>query len=306
MIWNALIWRPHVVLVVEPPLFCMPGALFSARLCKAKAWLHIQDFEVDAAFELGILRSGRLQGVVRRLERWLMQRFDRVSTISDRMLERLIEKGVPQERIASFPNWVDTNEICPMTSPTAYRVQLGIGPDTKILLYSGNMGEKQGLEILIELAKELSEQDVELILCGDGAARKRLEAATTGLKNVRFLPLQPVDRLNELLNTADIHLLPQRADAADLVMPSKLTAMLASGRPVVATAQADTQVANVVSGCGIVVPPGDVASLVRAVRDLLSDPERRKILGQNARKYALAHWEKNQVLSEAFAVWGKC
>jgi colanic acid biosynthesis glycosyl transferase WcaI len=117
-----------------------------------------------------------------------------------------------------------------------------------------------------------------------------------------MLPLQPYLRLNELLNAADIHLLPQRAGAADLVMPSKLTGMLSSGRPVLATAEPDTQVGHVVGGymqddaCGVIVPTEDPTALHAAVKQLVNDPELRQRLGTNARRYAVEHLGREQVL----------
>ena len=116
------------------------------------------------------------------------------------------------------------------------------------------------------------------------------------MPNVHFLPLQPLDRLNDLLNLADIHLLPQRADAADLVMPSKLTGMLASGRPVVASAAAETQLSQVVDGRGIVVPPGDASAFAWAIDQMANHPGLREKLGRNARAYAVSEMERNVVL----------
>ncbi|HUW26084.1 MAG TPA: glycosyltransferase [Gallionella sp.] len=132
------------------------------------------------------------------------------------------------------------------------------------------------------------------VLCGDGAARQRLMARYPDLPNVMWLPLQ---RLNDLLNMADIHLLPQRADVADLVMPSKLTGMLASGRAVLATALPETQVAKVVQQCGMVYEPGDADALKAAILQLTADSELRQKLGTAAREYALAHLGKVAVLT---------
>ena len=111
-----------------------------------------------------------------------------------------------------------------------------------------------------------------ILLCGDGAARKRLQAEAENLDNVLWLPLQPSEKLNELLNMADIHLLPQRADVADLVIPSKLTGMLASGRPLLATASRVIQVAQVLDNAGIVVSPGDVGQFVNELELLANEP----------------------------------
>lgn len=305
VLWSGWRWRPDEIFVVEPPLFCAPAALLAARLAGGRAWLHVQDFEVDAAFELGILRSARLRRWVLAAECWLMQRFDRVSTISERMLERLETKGVPPERRMLFPNWVELDRIVPGTGPSPLRHEWGLSDTDIVVLYSGNMGEKQGLEILLEAARQLGEASrIRFVLCGSGAALPRLERLAEGCANVLFKPLQPYEKLNDLLALADIHALPQRADAADLVLPSKLTNMLASGRPVVATASAGTQVAALVRDCGIVVAPGDAAALVQALVTLADSAELRSSLGRVGRALAERLWEKDRLLSEAFASMG--
>jgi colanic acid biosynthesis glycosyl transferase WcaI len=300
LLWQAVSWRPHVVFVVEPPLGVAPGAWLAAKLCGARAWLHVQDFEVDAAFELGLLRAGCLRRAVSAVERWMMRGFDRVSNISERMLAKLIEKGVDHQRIVFFPNWVDMSLIRPLQAANTLRTELGIAVDARVLLYSGNMGEKQGLDIIIDVARRLEEPNTLFLMCGDGVARARLEAAAAGASNIRFIPLQPLSRLNELLNLADVHLLPQRAAAEDLVMPSKLSAIMASGRPVVATARTGSDVARVSAEGGIVVPPGDVIGFAGAIRSLLRDELLRQRLGTSGRAYALANWERDMVLQRAF------
>jgi len=296
---GQVFWRPHLILVIEPPLFCAPAAWMCARLSGAKAWLHVQDFEVDAAFELGILRALWLRGLVSKLESWLMRRFDRVSTISPNMVRRLIQKNVAQDKTVFFSNWVDIDAIFPLRTPSAMRQQLGIASARTVALYSGNMGEKQGLEIVLESAAKLvCEDNIQFILCGDGAARQRLQQKYAGLANVRWLPLQPLAQLNDLLNLGDIHLLPQRAGAEDLVMPSKLTGMLASGRPVVATANKGTQIADALLDCGVVVEPDNVSQFSEAILQLARDAGKCAVLGAKAREYAIRHWARESVLQE--------
>ncbi len=297
VLWQGLFWRPDVVWVVAPSLLSGPGGWLAARLGAARAWLHIQDFELDAAFGLGLLKTHWLRGIATTLERWLMRRFDRVSTISERMLNRLITKGVASSQCVLFLNWVNTDSIFPLPKQSPMRKELGISEDTVVALYSGNMGEKQGLEILVEVARTLSgHQDLLFVLCGDGAVRMRLHKLTEGFPNVLFLLLQPVERLNELLNLADIHLLLQRADAADLVLPSKLTGMMASGRPVIATTHPDTEIARIVENCGLIVPPGDGTALARAIMHLAAHSEDRVMLGQAARLFAVTQWARDEIL----------
>lgn len=294
-----LFWRADVILAIEPPLFCAPAAWACARLTGAKAWLHVQDFEVDAAFELGILRAPWLRSIVSKLESWLMRRFDRVSTISPNMVQRLIQKKLATEKAVLFTNWVDIDAIFPLNAQSAMRQQLDIASESTVALYSGNMGEKQGLEIVLESAASLvGEQGIQFVLCGDGAVRQRLQQKYAGLPNVLWLPLQPLERLNDLLNMANIHLLPQRSGAEDLVMPSKLTGMLASGRPVVATATKGTQIAEVLLDCGVVVEPDNVEHFSSAILQLARDATRRAVLGAHAREYALRNWAKERVMQE--------
>jgi colanic acid biosynthesis glycosyl transferase WcaI len=301
-------WQPDVVFTVEPTFFCAPLTLFIGKSAGAVCWLHVQDFEVDAAFELGLLPAqGPIHDGALRIEKFFIYAFDRVSGISSRMVDRALAKGMPAGRVVLFPNWVDVDTIYPL-DPSAncsnsFRRELATqvpGIENKIiLLYSGNMGAKQGLELLGPLADSFAtDPRVHFVFCGDGAFRSRLETLVSGHSNVTLLPLQPLDRLNDLLNSADIHLLPQKASAADLVMPSRLSAMMASGRPVIATAHPGTQVAQVVEGRGLAIPAEDASALHAAVLLLVEDEELRLRLGRSAREYAVAHLGKRQVLDQ--------
>jgi colanic acid biosynthesis glycosyl transferase WcaI len=133
-------------------------------------------------------------------------------------------------------------------------------------------------------------------LCGEGPRKSILQALAGGLDNVQFLPLQPHARLGELLNTADFHLIPQLAEAADLVLPSKLGGIFASGRPVIAMASAGTGLAMEVGDAGLIVSPGDAEALAVAMRELAENSDLRAALGARARQRALEKWDKKSVL----------
>ncbi len=296
-------WNPDVLWLTEPPLFCAPGALLFARLRAVKTWLHIQDYEVDAAFELGLLKGRRLRAIASAGERWLMRRFDRVSTISTRMLERAADKGVAPSRLLAFPNWADLSAIRPLLAPSTYRAELGLSDAAIVVLYSGNMGRKQGLEILADAAALVQQRGapaahIQFVFCGNGPGRAELEALCVDSSNVRFMDLQPIERLGELLGLADIHLLPQRANAADLVMPSKLTGMLSSGRPVIASARPDTELGMVAAQYGLAVPPEDAPALATAIELLAGQPVLRAQLGRAARLHAESRIERDAVLRQ--------
>lgn len=298
MMLRQVLWRPDVVMTVAPFFLCAPAGWLTARLSGAKAWLHIQDFEVDVAFQMGLLKGKILQSWVLSIERWMLRRFDVVSSISVRMLDKLRQKGVMERRIYFFPNWVDIEHIYPLAEPSEYREELGIEPDARVVLFSGTLGSKQGLMVIPDAARGLAHRkDVIFVVCGDGVMKPQLEAASMQLANIRFLPLQPVERLGQLLGLADIHLLPQSPEAADLVLPSKLSGMLASGRPVIATCRAGTEIAHVVAQCGLVVPPEDGAGLAEAIEHLADDNVQRQVLGANARRYAEQNLARNAVLT---------
>ncbi|WP_461496027.1 WcaI family glycosyltransferase [Pyruvatibacter sp.] len=297
-LWRAAIQKPDIVVSIAPSLFSSVAALAAARLFGGKSWLHIQDFEVDAAFGLGMIRGSWLRLVAARLELCVLSSFDKLSTISPQMRTHLLNKGCNSDRIFEFRNWVDANQIVPWTGGNSVRSSLQISSRETLLLYSGSIGQKQGLELVIEAARVLvSNPRVKFLICGDGPGKEGLQRLAEGLENVRFISLQPIERLNEVLGAADIHLLPQLAEASDLVLPSKLTGMLASGRPIIATAEPESGVEREVAGCGLVVPPADLGAFVRAVELLCQDPALRDGLGKAARNRAESLWSKESVLS---------
>jgi colanic acid biosynthesis glycosyl transferase WcaI len=290
MLWLALMWRPQVVWAVAPAFLCAPVAWLAARLAGAKAWLHVQDLELDAAFGLGLLRGRKLQGFCLALERRLLRRFDRVTTISRRMLRQLACKGVDLAKSDLLPNWVNLGATFPIQqTPTAnpLRQSLAVNDSQKLLLFSGTMNRKQGLSVLIEAALQLRHRkDIVFVLCGNGEMKAPLQRAAAELNNVRFLDLQPSDQLNALLNLADIHLLPQLRGAADLVLPSKLGGMLASGRAIIAATDPGSEIAHTVRRCGVCVEPENPAAFVQAIEALCGNDELRAQLGQAARLVA--------------------
>jgi colanic acid biosynthesis glycosyl transferase WcaI len=298
LLLRQMFWRPDVVWLSAPAFVCAPAALVAARLTGAKAWLHVQDWEIDIAFGMGLVSGNGWRKLIMRGESWLLRRFDHVSSISRAMVARAAAKGVAPERTSLMPNWADVRGAWPAGQPSPYRAQLGLPADAVVALYSGTMGVKQGVDWLADVALRLEgHPHLHFVLCGQGALQEQTQARCSGLPNVHFLPLQPQQRLPELLALADVHLLPQRPDAADMVMPSKLTGMLASGRPVVAMATHDGELADVVATCGVVVPHGDVVAFADALQHLAKRPDLRARLGTIARQFAEAHLAEEAVLA---------
>ncbi|NIZ10958.1 WcaI family glycosyltransferase [Pseudooceanicola sp. HF7] len=296
--WKALRRRPDVVMMIVPSMAAAPVAWMAARSVGGTAWLHIQDYEVEAAFATGLLKEdSRIGRMAKRFEKWVLGGFDRVSSISGPMLDKLREKKVPEDRIYELRNWANLEKVRLVEGVSPMKAELGI-TTPYVALYSGNLANKQGLEVLPEMARLLSHRDdLTIAVCGDGPMRKGLEAMSEGIPSIRFFPLQPLDKLSDLLGMADVHLLPQIAGAADLVLPSKLTNMLASGRPVVATTPPDTALGHEVDGVGRITPPGDAAAMAAALEELLEDPQERRELGRLARLRAIERWDMDAILS---------
>jgi colanic acid biosynthesis glycosyl transferase WcaI len=300
---GQVVWRPDVVWVCAPAFACTPAALLTARLVGAPAWLHVQDYEIDVAFDTGLLRGAGLRRVITGLERWLLRRFQVVSTISHRMVQRARDKGVAPGRVQFFPNWVDVSAVQPLERPSQYRQMLGLAEGQVVALFSGTLGAKQGLDLIAQAARLLVHRCPQLmfVICGSGVMEPTLRAATADLTNVCMLPLQPKEQVPELLGMADIHLLPQDPGVSDLVMPSKLTAMLSSGRAVLTSATPGSEVAEVVSGCGLLSEPGSAEAFAAALERLAGDGALRQRFGQAARAYAEAHLGTDQVLARFVA-----
>jgi colanic acid biosynthesis glycosyl transferase WcaI len=299
---RQLFWRPDVVLTLAPALACAPMGWLTARLCGAKAWLHVQDFEVDVAFSMGLLKGRIPKSLVLGMERTLLRRFDMVSTISRNMIKVLGAKGVLPHKTGFFPNWADVNKVKPLTSESPYRAELNIESNALVLLFSGTWGNKQGLMVIPEAAKLLAHRrDIVFVISGDGVMRPEIEAACATLPNVRLMPLQPTERLGDLLGLANIHLLPQSPEAEDLVLPSKLTGMLSSGRPIVATCRDGTEIASVVKQCGRVTPPEDAKALADAIIELANRPDECAVLGRKARQFAEENLAMDAILSRVMS-----
>ena len=268
VVFRILLTRPDVVVCVEPTLFSTPAALLAAKIVGARTILHVQDLEVDAAFEVH-LKGNRRRRIATAIERMLLRSFDLTVTISRKMREALLRKGVEPRQCIVIRNWVDLQAIKPLPAdaPNAFRAELGLPADKFVILYSGHIGKKQSLPVVLDAARLCQDRDdLHFVIAGEGPAKADLIEANRDLKNVSFLPLQPSERFNDLLNLANLHVLPQAKNTADLMLPSKLGGMLASGRPVVATADPETELGEILRGSAYLTPPEDAVALAEAVR----------------------------------------
>lgn len=288
-----------VVVSVSPPLQLGATSWLYARARRARLVTHLQDIVPDAAVSTGMMRAGRAVAISRRLERFVYRHSDVITVISGGFRDNLIAKGVPADKVIVLPNWIDTSSFGLRPDPSI-RAALGAPDGEMLVLHTGNMGAKQGLEVVVDAAAQLGGEDITITLIGDGQSRPSLEerAARTANRHLKFLGLQ--DNLPATLAAADVLVLSQRAQVTDSAAPSKLLSYMASGKPIVATVNDSSEAAQLIraAGCGVVVPPERPDRLAEALRELRRHPERHAALGAAGRRHVAAHFDRAAILDQ--------
>ncbi|MEU2718540.1 glycosyltransferase [Streptomyces sp. NPDC007205] len=292
--------RPHVVVAQLPSL---AGGILGARA--ARRWglpfvPVVQDLMGAAAAQSGIRGGGRVTAVAGSVEAHVLGRATLVGVIHESFVGRVTGMGVPRDRIRLVPNW--SHVARPTRARAETRARLGWQEDRTVVLHAGNMGLKQGLEVLVEAARQAPE--VQVVLMGEGNQREALRALGAGLSNLSFLPPAEEADFPDVLAAADVLVVTQRASVLDMSVPSKLTSYFAAGRPVVASVAGGGGTAHEVhrSQAGIVVPPEDVAAVLTAVRNLADNPVGADELGARGPAYADAHLSREAGLARMTAL----
>lgn len=296
--------RPDLLITVSPPLGLALSSVLLQRRWGIPYVFHVPDLQPDAAVDLGMLPSGPLVRALYAVERLAYRRAALVTTLTHAMQRRIIDKGIPPERVTLSPDWADPGLFALPVEGGGAAARRTLGLEGRfIVLHAGNMGVKQGLDVVLDAALRTRDRaDVVYLLVGDGAARPALEkrAAAMALPNLRFLPLQPDDAFRDLLAAADLTLVTQQKVVADIVFPSKVLTLLAAAKPVVASLNDSSEVARVVveSGAGLVTPAEDGAALAEAVRGICDDPASRRGMAEAGRAYARDHWDRGRTLAD--------
>ena len=295
--------RPDAVLAMSPPLTLGLAGWAVARLRGAPFVFNIQDVFPDVAVELGVITNRSLIAAAERLERFTYLRSDAVTVLSEDLQENVAGKVGPRHahRVRVIPNFVDTVHIRPSERENSYRREFGLEGRT-VVMYAGNVGFSQSLELLVDAAAALShEPGLVFVVNGDGVARPDLERRARGLANLRFVGLQPKERLPEVLAAADIHVVPLKRGLGRASVPSKLYSILAAGRPLVASVDPGTEVARVVerAGAGLAVPPEDPEAFTKALAELVGAPDVAERMGASGRSF-VERWASPASVAEAY------
>lgn len=314
VLWQIISFKRYDIVITPSPSFMcgFHGLLLKLFRASTKFVYHIQDLQIDAAIDLNIIKQGWLQKLLIGIERFILNHATIVSTISTGMQQKILAKKTQLTNVLLFPNWVDNSRIF-ITKPEAATIAaLGIPLDKKVFFYSGAIGEKQGLEIILEVAPTIAEKcaDVVFVISGSGPYREKLkqEVVDKAITNILFIDLQPIPVFNQLLNYAFCHLVVQKESAGDLLLPSKLTNILAVGGLSIITAVKGTTLYDVINEhqMGVLIQPENAIVFEQAIIEFAKDHDTLKAnISENASQYASTYLNKTNVINhfiEAAAV----
>lgn len=293
--------RSHVVLAMSPPLTLALAGWLTAKRHKAPLVLNIQDVHPDAAIETGTLTDERLIGLLKRIETMSYAKANAVTVLSDDLRNRLATRTDSESKLRVIPNFVDTERIQPGNRDNAYRQELGL-TDEIIVMYAGNVGFSQPLEIVLEAARHMADRDdIVFVINGNGSRRALFEQEAEDLPNVTFMDYQPHERLNEVLAAGDIHLIPLQKGLSSVSVPSKLYSILAAGRPILASVDLGSEIDLVISrsGAGRTAAAGDTAEFIATLAALVDDRHGREAAGLEARRFA-EEWLSTAAVAESY------
>ncbi|WP_207435348.1 WcaI family glycosyltransferase [Sabulibacter ruber] len=275
------------VITVVPSFMLGILGIFYKKARKSKLLYHIQDLQIEAARDLQMIKSQKVINTLFRIEKHIYNQCDLITSVGEGMIKKIKDKT--SGNVSLFLNSTDLSLFYPIQDKTSLKTSFGFNPTDFIFLYSGAIGEKQGLEAILHAAKEFREEPhVKFLICGSGPYKQKLEATATELQlsNVIFFPLQPKEVFNEFLNMADVHLVIQKANAGDLVMPSKLATILAVGGLALVTANEGSNLYSLVEehAMGLLVEAENQQALNEAIRKVTTEVD--PAFSRNARSYA--------------------
>ncbi len=288
-----------VVFAMSPPLSLGVAGWLAAKRRRVPFVFNIQDVFPDVAIETGTISNPRVIRAAQALEKFVYDRADVVTVLSEEMQRNVDDKTSTATRI--IPNFVDISTFEPQPLENSYRREYGL-EGKRVVMYCGNVGFSQSIELLADAAREMTDlEDVVFVVNGGGSAIGEVRRRAEGLDNFRVIPYQPVERVPEVLSAADIHVIPLRRGLAWSSVPSKLYKILAVKRPVVASVDEGTEVGRVVveAGAGRSVPPDVSAPLVESLRELLSSPGIREEMGASGRSW-VEKWVTPQRAAEDY------
>ncbi len=291
------IQNTDLIICLVPLTLSIFPAFLLAKKRKAKLWIHIQDFEFDLAFQSGLLNSNFFGKIIKKVvmsfEKFLLNKATTISSISYNMMDTVFEKTNIKD-VYYFPNWVSANTINPLKA-TQHNF---INPNKFTLLYSGNIGEKQDWQFFEDFCKNINDNDIEIVIVGDGAYMQKLKVKLAQFTFIRFYEPVPYYELNNLLCSADVHFLFQKTDVQDTVMPSKILGMMASSKPSIITGSKNSEVAkifkeNQISGF---FSENNTKQVVDYLLEIKKEKNLANEIGQKAQHFVMKKFSEKNIL----------
>ena len=282
-----------VVLAANPSLWVWMPFFWSVKIQKTPAVYSVYDVYPDVGIALGIFRHRLVINTVTTMETFCLREAKVIHILADAFRPGLKALGVNDEKMNTIYAWVETSHLKPLPKTNDFSQSHNF-LDKFILMYAGNMGYSQGLEHLIEAAKQLeAHKDIQFVLVGDGPSREKLMKITkeSGLSNIVFLPFQPRSCLPELMASADISFVSQLKEIGKNSIPSKIFSIMASGRPLLACVDEESESKNLIcrAEAGICVELENTAQLAMTILKLKEDRKLCETLGRNGRMWVEAH-----------------
>lgn len=289
----------NLLIAVAPSFLIGLPAVFYKWFRGGRFLYHIQDMQIEAARDLGMIKSKVVLNVLFAIEKFICRKASVISSISDGMMNKLKQKF--NREIYFFPNWTDITQFFPIENKQSIKADFGFVPTDFVFLYSGGIGQKQGLESIIEAAIHFrTVPKAKFVICGSGPYKVVLQrkVAENNLENVLFFPLQPLEKFNAFLNMADIHLVIQKANASDLMLPSKLTTILAVGGVPLITANQGSGLHSLVTAhrVGILVEAENQEALNAALETILHKDINVDTIRTNSRLYAEIYLDIGEIM----------
>jgi colanic acid biosynthesis glycosyl transferase WcaI len=287
--------RPDLVVAVSPPLLLGPASWLVSLLRDTRYVFHVQDLQPDAALNVGLLRDDLFTRSLYAAEAFSYRHAWGVSGISRGMLAAFSKKGVPEQKQIYFPNGIRI-ENAPERG--AFRARQGFAAEDFVAVYSGNIGVKQGLQVLVRAARMVKDRRIRIVICGDGAQRDVIEREAAGLENVRLLPLLSDPEYREMLADCDVAIITQLAGSGRAFFPSKLLNPLAFGRPILSVADTDSELSRAIAegGFGCNVLPDQAEVLAETLERLAASPQQLGEWGKAGREW-VEQFEQKRVLA---------
>ena len=288
--------KPDVIMSYSPPLPLGISAWLLSRIRRVPWVLQLEDLYPDAAVAIGVLRNRSMINLFSAMERFLYQRATQISLICENFRQNLLGKGINVEKITLIPVWADPDLVQPMRRENAFRKKNDL-VGKFVVMYAGNLGLTSSLEDVLGAAEFLKEDpDIRFVIIGEGVKKIALEELSRerGLKNVNFLPYQPRGIFPEMMAAADLSLVTLNQNSSMTSLPSKIFNIMSSGRPILAIAPPDSEIAHLieVADCGMTVPPEHAELLSRTIMSVKHQGIRLNEMGQNGRKQLLEKYSR--------------